>query len=230
MVQFSSGRAVGTPTGITVDDDGNTSDSKQRVERPFEFATPFVERAAGAARRLASTRYSSALRDALTAIKLSPEYDELVSNLQILRPRLTSIESLAVGERDEPFMIEKDPRSVFPLAYAGDGFRRALLLASAFAKARGGLVAIDEPESFAHPSLFEAVCKLIAKASQAGTQVVMATHSLEFVSSLLREFSGALDKTAVIGLSMENRRIDSVLIPGPDAERRVLELGHDLRL
>lgn len=163
-------------------------------------------------------------------IKLSPEYDELVSNLQILRPRLTSIESLAIGERDEPFMFEKDPRAVFPVAYAGDGFRRSLLLASAFAKARGGLVAIDEPEAFAHPSLFEAVCKLIAKASLAGTQVVMATHSLEFVSALLREFSGSLDRTAVIGLSMENRRIDSVLIPGADAERRVLELGHDLRL
>jgi hypothetical protein len=63
-----------------------------------------------------------------------------------------------------------------------------------------------------------------------GTQVVFATHSLEFIATALRVFEDEPEKVAVIGLRMEAGVLDPVVIEGPDAKRRVLELGHDVRL
>ncbi len=200
---------------------------------PFALQTAFVDRPAGAAKRLSTAQFSSAHRDALTAIKLSPWYDELFSYLQVLRPSLTSIESIAVGDRDEPHIFERDPkqgRVGYPLAYAGDGFRRSLLLAGTFARAKGGVAAVDEPEAFAHPGMFDALTGLLVRAVADGTQVVLATHSLEFVAAALRAFEGQPEKAAVVGLRTESGVLDPLVVSGPDAHRRVLELGHDLRL
>jgi hypothetical protein len=200
---------------------------------PFALQNAFVDRPAGATRRLADPRFSSAHRDALTAIKLSPWYDELFSYLQVLRPTLTSIESIAVGDRDEPHIVERDPkqgRVGYPLAYAGDGFRRSLLLAGTFARAKGGVAAVDEPEAFAHPGMFGPLTGLIRRAVADGTQVVMATHSLEFVAAALQAFEDQPEKAAVVGLRMESGVLDPLLVTGPDAHRRVIEFGHDLRL
>ena len=58
----------------------------------------------------------------------------------------------------------------------------------------------------------------------------MATHSLEFVGALLDEFATDLGKVVVFGLSMKGGKLDAIRIAGDDAQRRVHELGHDLRL
>lgn len=218
-----------------IDDDGEVHNNRGWVDSfsRFELQSSFVDRAVGAAHRLSEPHFSSAMRDALTAIKLSPWYDELFSYLQILRPTLTSIESIAVGDRDEPHMFERDPkhgRMGYPLAYAGDGFRRSLLLAGTFARAKGGVAALDEPEAFAHPGMFAPLTGLIKRAVGDGTQVVLATHSLEFVAATLQAFEDQADKAAVIGLRMESGVLDPLVISGPDARQRVLEFGHDLRL
>jgi energy-coupling factor transporter ATP-binding protein EcfA2 len=215
-----------------VDADGVLSGSRQGVAAPYELVHAFVDRPAGAQQRLNKPSFSSALRDSLTAIKLSPLYDDWLEYLRTLRPDIASIESISVGDRDEPFVFEKGEKSRvgFPLAFAGDGFRRSLLLAGAFARAKTGIVAIDEPEAFAHPSLFTSVAKLIHRGVADKTQVIMATHSLEFVGALLDELSSDLAKVAVFGLSVTNGKLDAVRIAGDDAQKRVHELGHDLRL
>jgi AAA15 family ATPase/GTPase len=118
----------------------------------------------------------------------------------------------------------------YPIAYAGDGLRRSLLLAGTFARAKGGVAAVDEPEAFAHPGMFDSLTGLIKRAVADGTQVVLATHSLEFVAAALRAFEDQPEKAAVVGLRMESGVLAPVVISGPDAHRRVLEGGHDLRL
>ena len=205
-------------------------EGSQEGRLPFALQGNFVDRPAGANARFQGGRFSSALRTALTSIKMSSWYDDWFKYLQELRPNVTSIESLAVGERDEPHVFEGSPRIGYPLAYAGDGFRRALLLAGAFARAKGGVAAIDEPEVFAHPGMFGAIASLMRLSVHDGTQVVFATHSLEFVATALRVFEEEPEKVVVIGLRMEAGVLDPVVISGPDARRRVLELGHDVRL
>lgn len=218
--------------GVTVDADGVLRGAGASIVAPYEFVHAFVDRPAGAQQRLNKPNFSSALRDSLTAIKLSPLYDDWLEYLRTLRPNISSIESISVGDRDEPFVFERGEKSRigFPLAFAGDGFRRSLLLAGAFARAKTGIVAIDEPEAFAHPSLFTSVAKLIRRGVADKTQVIMATHSLEFVGALLDQFASDLGKVAVFGLSVSGGKLDAVRIAGDDAQKRVHELGHDLRL
>jgi len=178
----------------------------------------------------ANPRYSSSLRDALSEIKLSPWYDDFFEYLKLLRPSLLSIENIAVGDRDEPFMFEGPPRKGYPVAFAGDGFRRVLLVAATMAKAKGGVAALDEPEAFAHPKMFGVLCQLIHRAIDEGTQVMIATHSLEFVRAALCEFGEATDKACVVGLTMEQGVLDPLVVSGPDAFQRVVEWKDDLRL
>jgi len=166
----------------------------------------------------------------LTAIKLTPWYEDFVKYLRELRPRLDTIESIAVGDRDEPFAFERDPRVGYPIAYAGDGFRRALLIASALAEAKGGVAALDEPEAFEHPSMFPALTRLFQRALADETQVVVATHSLEFVRAVLQELGEGFERVAIVGLRFEDGNLSPTVIAGPDAHRRVVELGDDLRL
>jgi energy-coupling factor transporter ATP-binding protein EcfA2 len=206
---------------------------KERSDKPFKLfslESLSVDRPVGARRRYVGKRFSNALRTALKELKLKPYYDEVVQYLRILRPNLSSIENLAVGDRDEPFVIENNPRIVYPLSYAGDGFRRIMLIAGALAGTKGGVVAIDEPEAYAHPRLFAVLAQMTRRACVEGTQIVMATHSLEFVKATLTEFENDTDKIAVIGLSNERGSLNSVVITGPNACRRVVELGDDLRL
>ncbi len=197
---------------------------------PFALNTVLPDRPAGAHKRFTSPRFSSHARDALTAIKLSPSYDDLLEYLQVLRPDLVSIESIAVGERDEPFMFEKNPRRGYPIAYAGDGFRRSLLLAATLARGKGGVAALDEPEAFAHPRMFTLLAKLFRKAIANQTQIMVATHSLEFVRDCLSELQGEPESVCVIGLTMADGVLDPLLVTGADAFRRVVEWKDDLRL
>jgi hypothetical protein len=216
-----------------IDDDGYARASGSLPFCPFQLRNAPVDRPIGARHRfLSESRFSSALRDALGVIKLNPLYDDWVKYIRGIRPELATVESIPVGDRDEPFMTVNEPsgRKVYPLAYAGDGFLRSLPFAADLAKAKGGVAAMDEPEAFAHPRMFSSIIKLIESAVKDGTQVVFATHSLEFVREVLTAFESDTKQTAVIGLRMEDGVLDPVVIEGPDAYRRVVEMGDDLRL
>jgi energy-coupling factor transporter ATP-binding protein EcfA2 len=214
-----------------VGDDGNVLEHTEgAVLAPFTLSLPHPSRAAGAKTKLDRPQYSSELRDALSEIKLTSAYDDWFEYMRELRPSLLSIESIAVGERDEPFMFEGPPRVGYPVAFAGDGFRRSLLLNANIARAKGGIAAIDEPEAFAHPRLHRALARVFRKAVEGGTQLLLATHSLEFLGTLLQAFEGNLDDVAVVGLNLENGALSSTVFAGPQAYERIVELGDDLRL
>lgn len=216
-----------------IDEDGVMHASRTQTQLrpiPCTMVVPTRERPVGARKRFGSTKFSSSLRGALAQVKLTPWYEDLITYLREARPSLDAIESLALGDRDEPHLIEKGPRVGYPLAFAGDGFQRAMEIAGALAEVKGGVVTIDEPEVYAHPRMFGSIAKLTKRAVADGTQVVMATHSLEFVQAVLTTFEDDLTKCCVVGLSNEGGVISSTTIAGPDASRRVLELGQDLRL
>jgi predicted ATP-dependent endonuclease of OLD family len=214
-----------------IDSDGavvSQFDSAKLVR--FTLESSYVDRSAGARERYVTDHFSSSLRDALREVKLSHYYDYLIENLQIFRPNIHSIESIPVDERDEPHIFERNPRVGYPLAFAGDGFQRLFRLSAAFASTKGGVVAIDEPEAFAHPGLFTSMANLLERAVQDGTQVFLATHSLELIEAVLTRFEEQAESVAVVGLANEYGRLDPVVIRGQNAHYRVIELGDDLRL
>jgi len=199
---------------------------------PYALHSAAVDRPAGAQRRFANGHFSSELRTALTAIKLSPWYPQWLEFLKLVRPNIVSVESLAIGDRDEPFVFENaagTSRS-YPVAYAGDGFRRSLRTAATLASATGGIAALDEPEAFAHPSLQGSLARLIHGATEKDVQVLVATHSLEFVRTLAREFESAPERFAIVGLRRVDVDLDAITFDGLDAYERLVSYGDDLRL
>lgn len=216
---------------VRIDGDGEVIEgTNDQVAHPFALFGSKPNRPAGAKRRFSAPVFSSDLREALKRIKLSPWYDDFLAYLQELRPSVVSVESIAVGDRDEPFVFEGAPRRGFPIAYAGDGFSRLLEIAAALASARGGVAALDEPESHAHPSMIAGLGKLIRRATREDTQVLVATHSLELVRGLLTAFEDDPSAATVVGLRLESGVLDPVFIHGPDAYERVVNMADDLRL
>src|SRR5262249_30174162 len=75
---------AGRGSHLRVDEDGaivRTQGTREADILPYALQSPFVDRPAGAAHRVTGASFSSAHREALTAIKLSPWYDELFSYL-----------------------------------------------------------------------------------------------------------------------------------------------------
>lgn len=217
------------PSQVIVDEDGELlAWHDGSPDRRYSLLCARPDRPVAARSRFAG-HFSSSLRRALAAVKLTPWYPSLMAYLQTIRPRNDTIESIAVGDRDEPFVFERDPRTGYPLAYAGDGFRRLLEIAATLAEAKGGIAAIDEPEAFAHPGLFRPLAGLFRHASDEGTQLLIATHSIELVRDALDAMEDIVDRCAVIGLRNDAGTITATTSRGRDAYRRVVELGDDLR-
>lgn len=78
----------------------------------------------------------------------------------------------------------KSLKSLQSAADLSDGTLRFLmLLAILLNRARGGLVAIDEPETGLHPSMFPIIGELAAEAVRS-SQIIFSTHSPEFLTAL----------------------------------------------
>ncbi len=215
---------------VIVDDDGEVLAWQDgRRNRNFSLLCARPDRPVAARSRFAAGHFSSSLRRALAAVKLTPWYPALIVYLREIRPRIDTIESIAVGDRDEPFVFERDPRVGYPLAYAGDGFRRLLEISATLAESEKGIAAIDEPEAFAHPGLFRLLAGLFRHAAKEGTQVLVATHSIELIRDVLDELEDLIDECAVVGLKNDAGTITATTSRGRDARRRVVELGDDLR-
>lgn len=74
-----------------------------------------------------------------------------------------------------------------PLGIMGDGLRLSLTLMMAANLAKGGILAIEEPENHLHPGLMlNVVDELARKCIDNDTQVFFSTHSLEFLQYVLR--------------------------------------------
>ena len=76
--------------------------------------------------------------------------------------------------------------ATLPILAMGDGFKAAVVLLS-YSLGKGFLL-LDTPEAFQHPRGLKAVSKALAAAGdRLGTQVILATQSLEFLDMLLDE-------------------------------------------
>jgi predicted ATPase len=74
-----------------------------------------------------------------------------------------------------------------PAANLSDGTLRFILLVAILANPEpGDLIAIDEPETGLHPSMFPVLAELAAAASER-TQVIFTTHSPQFLDAFREE-------------------------------------------
>jgi predicted ATPase len=108
---------------------------------------------------------------------------------EILREIILDLESIdiLVNIRNEPVLYLTFPDKAVPVALAGDGIRSVLRLSLELAASNSGLVLVEEPEVHQHPRALQQTAKVLMASMRRGLQIVLSTHSLELIDSLLVE-------------------------------------------
>lgn len=117
-----------------------------------------------------------------------------------------------------------------PVHAFGDGFQRALLIASVIPAVRNGVLLIDELESALHVSVLDSVLSVLKWATEKyNVQVFATTHSLEAVDSVCRAFSGNLELLSGYRLSKKDGIAMVKRHPGQFINDIRFERGLDIR-
>lgn len=126
--------------------------------------------------------------DRFGALQKSGQKDVLLKALQIIEPRLNTIEMVISGGQS---MIYGDIGlgRLIPLSVMGGGLVRLTSLVLAITDAPKGVVLVDEIENGIHHSVLPKLWKAIRTvAQQYDTQIFATTHSFECIAAAHEEF------------------------------------------
>jgi predicted ATPase len=187
-------------------------------------------------------REDGSLEGAYTEAEDAGYRKQLVELLRPLLPEIVDLRLQLPAQGQIVLSVEESSRPPWPALSAGDGFKRLLILAARLSSAAGRVAFIEEPEVFMHPSALRQVAAMLWRAVGMGTQVFLATHSLELIEALLAGPSNqpaatsvvsqaklTLDDLAVFRLRREAGVLSHSRLSGSKASERLLELGEDLR-
>lgn len=125
--------------------------------------------------------------------------------------------------------IEYEDQSV-PLAFAGDGIRHLVRQAFALAVPTSGVVLLEEPETNLHPRAMAQTALAIWTAVRRDIQVVLTTHSLEFVDFLISEADDSeLEKLGMFRLRLINGVLGYTAATGAEMEFARANIAENLR-
>ena len=122
------------------------------------------------------------------------------------------------------------PDGSFPAHLAGDGVQRLFLTACAAATLPAGVLLMEEPECYQHPANMTLLAKVLVDAVRSGTQVILTTHSIEFVDRILSASSNnakrLLEQVTVHLVGLHAGQLSARTIQGGDAieARKTVEL------
>jgi len=154
--------------------------------------------------------------------------EQLIQIVQTVLPGSKRIEILTEG--DSPVLHVVYPNRSVPVEFAGDGVHALLRMSMEIARPPGALVLIEEPEIHQHPGGMRQAIRAILAAVRQAVQVVLTTHSLEFIDILLGESTDDdLNKLALFRLKLKDGELLSARLPGPEVARVRHEIEDDLR-
>jgi predicted ATPase len=133
-------------------------------------------------------------------------------------------------EGDDPLVhLVYEDHSV-PAALAGDGVYSLVRLSYELASRPQGTVLIEEPEVHQHPGAIRQTMRAILAAVRRDIQVVLSTHSLELIDSLLADSSEEdLEKLSLYRLQLEDGSLRSHRMSGSEVEFARTQIENDLR-
>ncbi len=131
--------------------------------------------------------------------------------------------------------IKHETLGNMPLSTYGDGVKRVLVLANEIAKARGGILLIDEIETSIHKQYYNDIFQFVTKVClQYNVQLFITTHSLEAVDGILQtqdyERISSDDKIKVITLRKDGNKTLSRSMSGADVYKDREDFGFEVRL
>jgi predicted ATPase len=143
-------------------------------------------------------------------------------------PEVSNVEILT--ENDAPILHLVFDRYSVPASIAGDGIQSLLRLSLELAASAGGVTLLEEPEVHQHPGAIRQSARAILAAVRRDIQVILTTHSLELIDSLVAESSSEdLKRLSLYRLVLENGVLKSSRLPGPDVAFARGQIEDDLR-
>ncbi len=169
------------------------------------------------------------LVDVLTAAKAEGRAVFARDLMRAVVPSLENLEILKVGAGFGVALVNAN--AAVPVAVSGDGIRGLARLCLELAAQAGGLVLVEEPEVHQHPRSLKMSAQAIVAAVKRGIQVVLATHSLELIDSLIEaaEAEAQLEALSVQRLLLNDGLLDAKRFPGEQVRRIRSELELELR-
>ena len=163
--------------------------------------------------------------------------EELVTcSLRILEPRVERVAAVAHDRgflRDGPggiFVKLRDVQERVPIGSTGDGMWRMLGLALMLAKAKGGILLVDEIDTGLHYTVMENMWRMVCEQAAAlSVQVFATTHSRDCYESLAAVVKADSAPTEAVTIQrIEQHRNRAVAISG-DAIVVAAERGLEVR-
>ncbi len=214
----------------------NSSSSIAHVDSARRFSETYVEHGEvttpfpGSFVDVEAVRAPGALEDAYSKLEKQRRVARVVGSLQRAMPTLTDLRILKVEDDFVLHAIHGDAPTV-PAYLAGDGFKRFLeVAAQVYDAGDGGVVLLEEPESFQHPRYLGELAVVLRDAVALGTQVILSTHSMELIDLLLQlpEGDGGSLPT-VHRLRLTEGVLRATVVNGESARYVREELAQDLR-
>lgn len=181
--------------------------------------------------RFVEPRTGDSLHDLFSRAVRSGDRAEIVEIAKAIIPDLEQIEILTEESSPRLFLTYKS--GAVPATLAGDGTQALLRTLFELASRKSGTVLLEEPEVHLHPALLKESARAILTAVRRGTQIVMATHSLELIQGILSQLSDAEINDggflSVIRTRLTAGTLTTTSLAAKDAERATAELNEDLR-
>ena len=147
---------------------------------------------------------------------------DVLEVLQKIDPGVLDIDAVPKGKTTVSLSVKHRLTGRTPIHAFGDGFQRALLIASVIPAVRNGVLLIDELESALHVSVLDSVLAVLKWAAEKyNVQVFATTHSLEAVDSVIDAFEEDIAEVSVYRLERDDKVV---------AKRFAGETLTDLRL
>ena len=154
--------------------------------------------------------------------------DQVIRIVSGVVPELKGI--LILTESGLPIIHVRYTDKSVPAALAGDGIYALVKLGLELTAPPGELVLLEGPETRQHPGAMLQTAGAILAAVREGSQIVLSTHSLELIDSLLAESSDEdLDRPSLFRLSLKDGVLKSQRMPGSDVAFSRGEIEQDLR-
>jgi predicted ATPase len=144
-------------------------------------------------------------------------------------PELQSLDIQAEEDGSSVLHMTFQDRSV-PVAMAGDGIHSMVRLCCELVASEGGMLLLEEPEVHQHPGAMLQSAKAIHRAVRRGIQVILTTHSMDFVDALV----AAAEPVDVAALCLFRLRVDdgkllSSRLDGEQVAEARGQISEDLR-
>ncbi|KAA3597172.1 MAG: DUF2813 domain-containing protein [Calditrichaeota bacterium] len=121
-----------------------------------------------------------------------------------------------------------------PAMHLGDGAKKLLQAFSTLQKCKDGICLLEEPEAFQHPKYSRLMIEFFEDAIyKNNTQVILCTHSLEFLDDILDIFQSSkiakIDDVTILQTQLEDGKMSAYEYKGKRAIDVREKLGVDLR-